>query len=95
MAGYLIARVNVTDPEQYRKYTQVTPELIASFGGRFIVRGNPPVTLEGPEETHRIVVIEFPSRERALEFYNSPEYAEARKLRLNASVGSFIAVEGV
>ncbi len=94
MPGYLIARVNVTDPEQYRKYTQVTPGVIAEFGGKFIVRGGPAVTLEGPEDTHRIVVIEFPSRERAIEFYNSPEYTEARKLRRDASEGSFIAVEG-
>lgn len=95
MPGYLIARVNVTDPEQYRKYTQVTPGVIAKYGGKFIVRGGPAVTLEGPEETNRIVVIEFPSRERATEFYKSPEYTEARKLRLDASEGSFIAVEGV
>ena len=78
MPGYLIARVNVTDPEQYRKYTQVTPGVIEKYGGRFIVRGGLAVTLEGPEETNRLVVIEFPSRERAIEFYRSAEYQEAR-----------------
>ena len=94
MPGYLIARVNVTDPEQYRKYTQVTPGVIEKYGGRFIVRGGPAVTLEGPEETNRLVVIEFPSRERAIEFYRSAEYQEARKLRKGAALGSFVAVEG-
>ena len=34
MAGYLIARVNVTDPEKYKDYIAVTPGLIAKYGGR-------------------------------------------------------------
>ncbi len=48
MAGYIIARVTVTDPEKYQDYTAVTPGLIAKFGGRFLVRGGETVTLEGP-----------------------------------------------
>lgn len=94
MPGYIIARVEVTDPDQYRKYTARTPEVIARYGGRFIVRGGAVKSLEGPEEARRVVVIEFPSFERALEFYRSPEYSEAKKLRLGAAEGEFIVVEG-
>lgn len=67
MPGYLIARVDVKDPQQYSKYTAVTPDAIARHGGRFIVRGGPVKTLEGPEENARIVVIEFPSSKSSLE----------------------------
>ncbi len=95
MTAYIIAKINVTDMEQYKKYTAVTPGIIEKFGGRFIVRGGEVVTLEGPEEDRRVVLLEFPSLEQAQAFYNSEEYQAAIKLRTGAATGSFIAVDGV
>jgi uncharacterized protein (DUF1330 family) len=95
MAGYIIARVKVTDPEKYKNYTAVTPGLIAKYGGRFIVRGGETVTLEGPEETGRVVVIEFDSLEQAKAMYESEEYQNAIELRAGAATAQFIAVAGV
>ena len=95
MAGYIIARINVTDPEKYKDYTAVTPGLLAKHGGRFIVRGGETATLEGPEETGRIVVIEFESLEQAKAMYASEEYQAAMKLRAGAATAQFIAVAGV
>jgi len=95
MAAYIIARINVTDQDQYKKYIKVTPEIIAKYHGRFIVRGGETVTLEGPEEKWRIVIVEFPDLKKAKEFYYSPEYAEAKKLREDAALAQFIAMEGV
>ena len=95
MAAYMIARVNVTDMRQYKEYTKVTPGVIAKFGGKFLARGGETMTLEGPEETQRVVLIEFPSLEKAKEFYDSPEYGEAKSLRQGAATASFIAVNGI
>jgi len=95
MSAYIVARVKVTDPEQYSRYTARTPECIAAFGGRFIVRGAAPVTLEGPEFRDRMVILEFPSLERAKAFYASPEYTGIKALREHAAIGEFVAVEGV
>ncbi|HUV13500.1 MAG TPA: DUF1330 domain-containing protein [Acidobacteriota bacterium] len=95
VAGYMIVRVEVTDWEQYQKYMEVTPGIVAQYGGRFIVRGGRTSALEGPEESTRVVVVEFPSFDRAVEFYNSPEYTEARRLRQGAANAQFLAVEGV
>ena len=94
MPAYIIARIEVTDWERYKEYTKATPGAISRFGGKFIVRGGETVTLEGPQETRRLVVIEFPSLELAKAFYNSPEYAEAKKLRIGAAEGQFLAVAG-
>lgn len=94
MSAYIVVRMKVTDPEQYKRYAARTPECVASFGGRFIARGGEAVTLEGPEFRDRMVIIEFPSLERAQEFYNSPEYTEIKALRQHAGIGEFIAVEG-
>ena len=95
MSGYLIVQVKVTDPEQYAKYTAVTPDLIQRFGGRFVVRGGPVEELEGQHDGRRVVVIEFPSVEQARTFWHSPEYTEAKTLRANAAVVTSIAVAGV
>lgn len=94
MPAYLIARVNVTDPERYKDYTALTPAAIAKHGGRFIVRGGPVSTVEGPEERNRIVVIEFPSMAQAKTFWSSPEYEHAKSKRKGAADGQFILVEG-
>ena len=94
MPAYLIARVDVTDWDRYREYTKATPSAIAKFGGKFIVRGGEIVTFEGPQETRRLVILEFPTLDRAKEFYHSAEYSEVRKLREGAATGQFIAVEG-
>ncbi|MEJ2099238.1 MAG: DUF1330 domain-containing protein [Desulfobacterales bacterium] len=95
MAAYMIARVNVTDWDKYKQYMKVTPGIISKYGGKFIVRGGQIVTLEGPEEKWRIVIAEFPDLEKAKEFYYSPDYADAKKIREGAALAQFVAVEGV
>ncbi len=94
MPAYIIARVRITDREQYRKYLEAAPEIILQYGGKVIARTEEPVTLEGPEEDRRIVVIEFPSAAQAAAWYRSPEYGTARELRRNAGAGELIVVEG-
>ena len=94
MPAYLICRIRVTDPQRYDEYKKLTPAAIAKHGGRFIVRGGPVTTLEGPDEHDRVVVIEFPTMERAKAFWDGPEYAAAKALRKSAATGQFILVEG-
>lgn len=92
--AYIVVQVDVTNPPQYAEYMKLSPGIIAKFGGRFIARGGRTVTLEGPTVTSRVVLVEFPSFERAQEFYNSPEYEAAKKVRAGAANAQFILVEG-
>lgn len=94
MPAYIIARVSITDPEQYRKYLEAVPAIIGQYGGKAIARTPAPVTLEGPEEKRRIVILRFPTMENARAFYNSPKYREAQKLREGAAVGELVLLEG-
>jgi uncharacterized protein (DUF1330 family) len=94
MAAYIVGRMDVTDWDKYREYTKVTPGIIEKYEGKFMVRGGDMVTLEGPEESQRIVLLEFPTFEKAKAFYISPEYQEARKLRAGAATGQLIAIKG-
>lgn len=95
MAAYVIVRVKVTDMEQYKKYIALTPATIAKFEGRFIVRGGESISLEGPEENRRIVILEFTSLKRAEQWYHSDDYQSAKKVRAGAAEAEFLAVEGV
>jgi uncharacterized protein (DUF1330 family) len=95
MAAYFIARVKVTDHEQYKQYLKAVPAVIKKYGGEAVARSEECISLEVPEEIRRIILIEFPSVEKAREFYNSQEYTEVKKLRANAADGEIIVVEGV
>ena len=94
MAAYIVAHVDVEDWDAYREYMRHTPRVIQKFGGRFIARGGEMVTLEGPEETLRIALIEFPSLEKAKAFYNSADYAQTKKLRERGGTAKFVAIDG-
>ena len=92
--GYVLVEVDVTNPTQYAEYMKLSPGIIEKFGGRFIARGGRTATLEGPPTRSRIVVVEFPSFERAEAFYKSAEYEAARKVRAGAATARFVLVEG-
>jgi uncharacterized protein (DUF1330 family) len=95
MTAYLIIRVAVTDWDRYREYMALTPAALAKYQGRFIARGGESVTLEGPQETRRLALVEFPSLDLARTFYASPEYQAAKALRDGACEAEFIALDGL
>ena len=95
MAAYLIARVEVTNPEAYENYKKLAAEAIAKYEGRYLARGGNMETLEGDEESRRVVIVVFPTLEHAKTFYNSPEYAEAKAAREGAARGQFVVVDGI
>jgi uncharacterized protein (DUF1330 family) len=95
MPAYWVVRVEVTDQNRFAEYIRRNPELLEKHGARYLVRGGKTVSLEGPQENRRIVIIEFPSLVAAESFYHSPEYQQIRQLRLGAATGEIIAAEGV
>ena len=92
--AYAIAQIDVHDPETYAKYTAQTPASVAPFGGEFVVRAGPWESIEGDPPRSRVVVIKFPSMERAKAWYNSETYQEIVEIRKMASEGSLFFVEG-
>lgn len=91
--GYLIARIDVSDPTRYARYAAETPRIAERFGGRFIARGG----RQEPKEGHarsRNVIIEFPDYEAALAFYEDPEYRAILPHALAASEREIVIVEG-
>jgi uncharacterized protein (DUF1330 family) len=91
--GYWIVRVDIADPEQYKKYIAANAKPLAEFGGRFLVRGAPFENVEGTSRA-RNAVIEFPSYQAALDCYRSPGYQAAIRLREAVSTADLIVIEG-
>ena len=95
MAAYLIADIDsIHDQASYDAYRKDVLGIIQQHGGRFLVRGGKTETMEGGWKPGRFVVVEFPDFATAKKFYDSPAYQKILPLRLNASKGRAIIVEG-
>jgi len=95
MPAYVIAEVDVTDPEAYKLYAGKAPGVTQPAGGRYLARAGHVETLEGEPPKGRIVVIEFDSLEKARAFYYGKAYQEIIPLRQAASKGRLFLVDGV
>ena len=92
--GYWIAHVQVTDPEEYRKYVEGARTAFEKHGARFLARGGQHQEVEGALGRERHVVIEFPSFQAALDCYESEDYQAARRFRAEAGIATIVLVEG-
>lgn len=95
MAYYLIADIDVHDQETYTEYQKLVPATIEQYGGKYLVRGGEFSDPPNDWDLHRVVILEFPSSERAAEWMNSPEYAPVKAIRESASTSRGFSVEGV
>ena len=94
MAAYVLAEIEITNPEGYKEYTTRVPATIAKYGGRFLVRGGAAQVLEGEWPQRRRVIIEFPSMDAAKNWWNSPDYEKPRAMRQANSKGRLLLLEG-
>ena len=95
MPAYVISDVEFLDPEFVAQYRTLASTSIATYHGRYVVRGGAIEPVEGDWLPKNIVIVEFPSMERAREWYRSAEYGEALRLRERALKRRLIFVEGL
>lgn len=97
--AYVIAELIITDQAAYEAYRKEVLPNVQSFGGQFLVRGGTRIQCEGIDDTHhdqmRTVILEFPSLQRAREWYGSVAYSELKLMRQAAADGRLFIVEGV
>ena len=94
MTAYLISDVSVLDAQAFQEYRARAAPSIAQHGGRYLARGGEIVPLEGAWHPSNIIVVEFPSLDKARAWYNSPEYAQALQFRDKALKRNMIFVDG-
>ncbi|MDH4107620.1 MAG: DUF1330 domain-containing protein [Gammaproteobacteria bacterium] len=84
MAAYIIVSYDIVDPDRYSDYVPGVLPLLLKHGAEVLVADSDAQLLEG-EKRGVYVVLKFESDEAALAWYNDPEYAPVRKIRLDAS----------
>ena len=95
MPAYVIANVTeARDRDALAEYRRRNTATVASYGGRFLVRGGEQETLEGDWPGVRIVVMEFADADAARAWWDSEEYAPLKELRRGASDTDIVLVEG-
>jgi uncharacterized protein (DUF1330 family) len=95
MPTYIVGETYITDPVAYQAHVSRALATIARFGGRVIAGGGSTVDLlEGDPMPERIFIIEFPTADAARRWYQSDEYQEALRVRLSASHGRVLLIEG-
>ena len=94
--AYILALIDIADEAAYRQsgYMARAEAAITAYGGRYLVRGGDPVSLEGEPPGSRIVILAFPNRERAAAFHASEQYAPAIALRQPISSARLILLSG-
>ena len=95
MPAYVMAEIEITNPDGYKEYTKLVPATIEQYGGKFIHRGGPTKALEGEWPERRRVLIEFPSADAARKWYDSAEYEKPKAMRIANSKGRLLLFEGL
>lgn len=96
MPAYMIVTAQIADRERFiGGYGAAAAALVARFGGTYVLRGPGATLLEGQfGDGASMVISEWPDKAAALAFWNSPEYAEARKLREGLADCQVLLIEG-
>ena len=92
---YVMANVKVTNPQQYEEYKKLSTKAFQAAGVQPLVRGGATQVIEGDWTPDRMVLLEFPSKEAALAWYNSPEYQAAKKSRQGAADMRMVLIDGI
>jgi uncharacterized protein (DUF1330 family) len=94
MPAYVAVDITIKDQDTYERYKLLAPPAIAKYGGRYLVRGGTTTTLEGDWTPGRFVILEFPTAEKAKQWWDSPEYAEAKALRQSCADTQMVLLDG-
>jgi uncharacterized protein (DUF1330 family) len=95
MPAYVIVDIDITDPARYDEYKRLAAPTVTAHGGRYLARGGAVEVLEGDPAPHRVVVLEFPSMERARQWWESADYRPARTIRQACARTEMLLVAGV
>jgi uncharacterized protein (DUF1330 family) len=95
MPAYLLCSVTLKDREKLMEYLALSERTLAPFGGRFLAQAGLIDVVEGEWKPSTIIIAEFPSMERARDWYASSSYAPALAIKHLAFDRDMIIVDGV
>jgi uncharacterized protein (DUF1330 family) len=93
MPVYVVVQATIHDQKRFESYAVGSRETMAGAGGKTIARSTVEV-LSGQAKHPWGAVLEFPSRQAALDWYHSPAYQQLIPLRDKTSVQDFLIYDG-
>jgi uncharacterized protein (DUF1330 family) len=94
MAAYFIyARSEVTDAEVSKQYSELAVPQIREFGGELLAARGAVHALEGDWSPQSVTILRFEDREALMRWYDSPDYAPLKQMRLDSNIGDIIVVD--
>ncbi len=94
MAAYFIyARTEITDAEVSQRYSELAVPQIREFGGELLAARGAVHTLEGNWSPQSVTILRFEDREALMRWYDSPDYAPLKRMRLASNLGDIIVVD--
>ena len=95
MKCYALAEMDITDASWVQEYVEHVTPLVEARGGRFLARTPNAEKLEGEREQSQVyLLIEWPSREAAVEFYESDQYRPHLEARVAGARNQLVLVAG-
>ena len=94
-AYYIFDVLKVTESEALQEYQRHVRDTVKRNGGRYLLVGGELEAVEGDWRPTFPVLIEFPSLEHARRWYRSDEYRKLKDLRLSATRGHAVFMEGL
>lgn len=95
MKYYCIAEIEITDRDWIPDYVANVTKMVEAAGGRYLARTAQVEKIEGEGDTPLfMLVMEWPSREAAIDFYESAAYRPYRTARQGGSTSNFFLVAG-
>ncbi|WP_018995420.1 DUF1330 domain-containing protein [Hirschia maritima] len=95
MPAYMIILCKIHEREKFISgYGQAVPKLVQKFGGEYLIVAPGAELLEGQLGGYASVAIsKWRNKNAAKKFWDSPEYAEAKKLREGLADAEVVLVE--
>ena len=93
---YLVFDVDIHNMQNYQEYITRGKPIVEKYGGEYIIRGGSIDVMEKELwEPTRMVLVKFPNREAALNWYNGKEYQPVKKIRQENSTSTLLFVDGL
>ncbi len=95
MTAYLIAQLKMKDRETFTKYEAGFMDIFTTYNGKILAVDEAPETLEGEWPYTRTVLLEFPSKDVAFNWFNSAEYQKISEHRRAGADGNIVLIKAL
>ncbi|MBU1045251.1 MAG: DUF1330 domain-containing protein [Candidatus Omnitrophica bacterium] len=94
MSVYFLAEITeITDEKMYQEYIKKAKPIVGKFGGKYVLKSDKLIPVTGDWDLEKIILINFESKEKIQECFQSKEYKAIKHLRIDSTESRALIVE--